>query len=508
VFLTVSPSQQSNSSWVFGTDLINYVRFLQVDSGTEGAWLPGEYLLFGNVYADVAGKAVFSIGFDDGSDSQYNPSGTSIVSASASVSSTLSNMLTTATAHNLKIGTPIVFTSDVPTSLIIGTKYWVKTIPTTTTFTLATDDTLITEVTTSGFSGASSYQYAGTQLRSGKAIVESYGFKGTLFIVPSWLGSEGVHGYDGNVMKYMTAANVQKMYADGWSVGSHTNTHPSNGENAGLRLLGPYGFYLSNTIDNLSAKYISAWGLGASNRRRVVGGAVTTNVLTTENSHKFILNMPIEFTDIAPTGCTINTVYYIASIPSSTTFTLSIDQGTFTTVALQNWAGTANYKFAGATNDDTAIYTDIEDGIKGVAALGIPTAAKFFALPQGGADEFVRSACIRSGLVWIRGTGNIAHTIPVGLPTGDGLSAINNPSGGWLMQHDAVQTDGGRTQTEIRGYINSCIVQGACGCSYHHGVYSSVIPNLDQMCAHLKVKSDANLISVMTMDEIAAAYGF
>lgn len=510
-FLTLSPSQQVAAGWVFGTDTIGYVRITQENAKSEGAWQAGEYLLFGNVYADVAGRPLFALTFDDGNDNQVNPSSTAIVSGTAYVSSSYSDVFATAAVHQLIIGMPIVFTDAAPTGLTVGTKYWVATVPDTTHFTLATDNTLATPVTSTGFAGTANYQYAGTQLRSGRDIVESYGFKGSLFIVPSWLGSNGQYGYTGGANKFMSASDVQAMYRSGWSVGSHTNTHPANADNAGLRLLGPYGYFLSNPYDNLPAAYLSTWSITASYRRRVTGGSqASPSVFAAENAHKFLLNQPIVFTDVAPTGCVLGVTYYVASIPSSTTFTLATDQGTLTSKVNNTtgaWAGTANYRWPGSSNDDTAIYQDIMDGINGVLALGIPTAAKFFALPQGGWDSYVRSACIRAGLQWVRGTSQTAHSIQVGVPSGGG--GIITP-GGWLAQPDSVQTDGGASPaiTTIKAYVDACVTQGACGCNYHHSVSGSNISNLDSLCAHLRAKVDAKVLDVVTLDEMARIFGF
>lgn len=512
-FITLSPSQQVNAGFVFGTDTVNYVRITQENGKAEGAWAAGEYLLFGNVYADVAGRPLFAITFDDGNDDQKNPSSTAIVSGAAYVSASAANVFQTAAAHQLIIGMPIVFTDAAPTSLTVGTKYWVATVPDTTHFTLATDNTLATPVTSTGFAGTANYQYAGTQLRSGKDIVESYGFKGSLFIVPSWLGSNGKYGYTGGANKFMSAADVQAMYADGWSVGSHTNTHPSNGDNAGLRLLGPYGYFLSNTVDNLPASYVSTWSLGAGNRRRITGGTqASPSVFTAENAHKFLLNQPLVFTDVAPTGCVLGVTYYVASIPSPTTFTLATDQGTLSNTVNNTtgaWSGTANYRWPGSSNDDSAIYADIIDGINGVLALGIPTAAKFFALPQGGWDSYVRSACIRAGLKWVRGTDQSTHSIAVGVPSGGGGQNPTIP-GGWFTQQDAIQTDGAAspTITTIKAYVDACVTQGACGCNYHHSVGGTNISNLDNLCAYLRTKVDAKVLDVVTLDEMANIFGF
>lgn len=429
-FLTMSPSQHVPMGWVFGQDAPGAVRITQQDNMAEGAWQPGEQLLFSTVYVDVASRPLFLITFDDGNDSQRNP--------------------------------PTIVTPP-------GSK---------------------------------------NLLRSGQQIVEGYGFKGSLFLVPAWLGTTGVFGYGGKRNRFMSAIDAQAMHAEGWSVGSHTNSHPSSAENAGLRLLGPYGYFLSNPVDNLPALYVKTWKLDGTYRRRAISAEPATNAITFESAHRFLVNMPIVFTDDAPPGLAVGTTYYCQSVPSSNTATFATDQGSLksTAVVTAAWTGLANYRYAGASNDDAAIFADIMAGVAGVAALGIPTAATFFALPQGAADSYVRSACIRARLKWVRGASWHAHTIPVGLPTGGGLSGIDIQPGGWLAQLDCVQTDAAVKPSiaDINTYIDDTIIQGACGCSYHHGVRAATVSNLDNMCSYLRQKADAGAIDVVTLDQMAA----
>lgn len=514
-FLTFSAAQFGNQgSWTMGTDAVAYVRLTQKDNGPEGAWTSGEYLLFGNVYVDVASRPRFLLQFDDGYSSVRNPISTAKVSGSAYVSASASNTLTTAAAHSLIVGEPLSFTEGTPTGLTVNTTYYVRTVPDTTHITLATDSTLATQVTgiTDG-SYTGRYQYAGSQTRSAQELVESYGFRGTIFVVGSWIGTTGRYGYVSVGGTFLTAAEIQAMWAEGWSVGSHSNTHPSNGESAGLRLLGPYGYYLSNTFDNLSAQYIANWSITSGNGRRRATSATQASptVVTFENAHQFTLNQPIVWTDVAPTGFSLGVTYYVRTMPSSTTATFATDQGTLAT-AVNNttgaWSGTANYRWPGSAPDDSAIYADIVAGVNAVAALGIPTGGTFFALPQGSADEYVRSAAIRAQLKWVRGVsgsgGTNAKTIPIGLPSGQGLYNTGGMySGGWLAQPDALQTDGSNTIAQNQTYVDDLITQGACGCNYHHVFSTSNQVALDRLCSYLRTKVDAGSIDVLTCDEMA-----
>jgi hypothetical protein len=351
---------------------------------------------------------------------------------------------------------------------------------------------------------ASQARPAGPSQPSGRELVERRGFKGNLFIVPSWLGTAGVHGYGSAPNRFMTADDVVALHAAGWSIGSHTNTHPSSRENAGLRLLGPYGYYLSNPVDKLPELYVHAWALGASHRRRATGATRGSATIAFENPHQFLVNMPIVFTSAPPPGFSMATVYYVQSTPSATSATFATDQGSLlaTVTAKDDWTGHADYRYAGSANDDSAILADIEAGVRGLERLGIRSGASFFALPQGSADSYVRSACVRAGLRWVRGASLHGHTYACGRPTGGGLQNIVN-------QPDCVQTDAASNPSpdQIRDYVDATVTQGACGCSYHHDVQGATASNLDGLCAYLRKQVDAGRIEVVTLERLARILG-
>ena len=62
-------------------------------------------------------------------------------------------------------------------------------------------------------------------------ILSKYGFKGTAYVPGANIGLSAA---------YMTAAQVQSLQNEhGWSIGSHSMTHPTGAGNAGLTTLGP-----------------------------------------------------------------------------------------------------------------------------------------------------------------------------------------------------------------------------------------------------------------------------
>jgi hypothetical protein len=533
VFLTFSPNTRVNSGtvWAAGVDTVSYVRVTQVDDGDEGPWEGGEYLLISSVYVDCAARSTFMLGFDDGTSDQRNPTLTPITSGGSPVTSCTATtvIMTTAPVPPLIVGAAIKFTGQstvvggvgvtfVPTGLIAGTKYYVSSTEATgLIYGLTTDALFTTPVAMTPETKTCHWTYAGKQLRSSQQIVESYGFKGNLFIVPSWLDTNGTYGYTSGPNKFLTTAELIEMHNEGWSVGSHSNTHPSNNESAGLRLLGPYGYFLSNTFDNMSLTYCTYRSITAGNgRRRAISSAA--NTVTFENAHKFLLNQPVVFTDSAPGTMVVGTTYYVQFIGSVTTCVFATDQGSMVSLVTPGtWSGVANYRYPGSTNDSTAILADIEAGIAALDAIGITSGRDYFALPQGSYDEYVRQACITAKLGWVRGVHNKVSTIMVGKPSGGGLSG-QIESGGWMSQVDAIQTDGATTAgvtsppvwsvdpaiASIKRYVDDVVTLGACGCSYHHNVGNSVLASLDWTCAYLKTKSDAGVLDVITLDQMAS----
>lgn len=491
-FLTLSPAQYAGNSWTYGTDLALIVRVTEMNTLGTDTWTTGDTLLIGPVYLGCYARPRFNLMFDDGLTSIINPISAPLISTGKAVTSSSSNVFTTAATHQLQIGEPILFTDTAPTSLSVNTTYWVQTTPAGNTFTLAVDSTLVTTVSSTGFSGTANYQYAGTSSRSVKEVVEQYGFRGTCFLIGSKIGASG----------YMTASEIQQIVAAGWTIGSHSNTHPQNNENAGLMLLGPYGYYLSQLT---SQGIIGPSSLTPANRRVT---STSGSTLTCEANHQFLADMPIVFTDVAPGNLSLDTVYYVLT-PSGAAFGLATTVGG-SAISVGSWTGTANYRYSGSANDDSAIYADVVAGAAAVAAVtGNTQPQKYLALPQGGWDKYVRSACIRAGFSWVRGISsyNNAHTIPIGMPTGGGTSNTMHRPGGWLSQIDAVQTDGAITIPQIKQYVDDCISLGALGGNYHHALSVVNLPKLDQLCSYLRTKAAADAIDVMTIDEMNYQFG-
>jgi len=55
--------------------------------------------------------------------------------------------------------------------------------------------------------------------------------------------------------------------------------------------------------------------------------SISSSVITTSGNHNFVVNDPVIFSGTSSGGVTVNTVYYVASVPSTTTFTITTAEG-------------------------------------------------------------------------------------------------------------------------------------------------------------------------------------
>ena len=255
-------------------------------------------------------------------------------------------------------------------------------------FLLATDDGTTANLA-NGAGYPTGYPSAGGNYKS---ICDYYGFSASAYIVPSFVGTSG----------YLTWSQILSLRDAGWTIGSHSNTHPTDASNNGLRLLGPYG----------------------------------------------------------------------------------VTQG-----------------YTGAVNDDSAIYSDIVTAISTLVSHGL-TDAIHFALPQGGWDQYVRTACIRAGLKSVRAISDPTHGFPIrgALHVGGGNPGPQSQSG-WFELAGAIQVDGTPTLSQLQAYVDEVIRVGATGSCYTHGIDAATASKFDGLCAYLKVKQDLGLIRVMTVSD-------
>ena len=412
-FMTLSGRATVAGNWTIGTDQIGTVWVEQTDVGPNGAWVAGDELLFGAVYADVKARPRFMLTFDDVPSNAIRPYP---LSASAPASG-----------------------------------------------------------------------------RSAKQMLDYYGFRGTVYVTSTLVGG---------VPTNITASEIQSLIDAGWSLGSHSTTHPIDAIGAGLRLLGPYGYNRSR-----ASRAGNAAEAATMLDCRVISATTGTNVLTCESNHSMSVGSKFTFVGTAPTGFQTGVTYYVTA-PSGATLKLASTPGNAysgTAIAVpSNWTGLAEWRWPGSAPDDSAIYADIKGGIDGLTAMGFRGHELFHALPQGGWDHYVRSAVERLGIRHARGISSPAanhRSIHIGYPTGGSCSSTPFWVPGWPEQADAISTDQSFTLPQATAYVDECIANGYTGANYHHSVSDS--PDvLDGLLAYLKTKSDAGEIDVVTVWEL------
>lgn len=164
----------------------------------------------------------------------------------------------------------------------------------------------------------------------------------------------------------------------------------------------------------------------------------------------------------------------------------------------------SNHPTRQPTNDDTAIYDDIMEGVQSVIDLGIPEShALHFALPQGGWDINVMTAVKRSGVLTCRGISTNTHDyrrVPAGLSTGRNRDPRTLPP--MLDLPGSVQIDANEDRkARIKQAIDDAIASGGTGTSYCHQLHTDAIANKEYECAYLREKVDEGLIDVVTLHE-------
>ena len=415
-FYTLSQRATVQSTWTLPTDQIAQVRVEQWNAGPNGAWLPGEYLIFGATYADVRGRAKFCWTFDD-------------------VPSTAVR--------------PYPITANAPVS------------------------------------GRSALQ-----------IMNYFKWKGTVYLTLPLVGG---------VATNITVAEVNELARAGWTIGSHSTTHPVDAVGAGLRLLGPYGYNRSRASRAANAtEAITALDC------RIISATASTDVLTCENSHLMSVGGKVMFLDQANTPAPfIAGVTYYVTAPSGANMKLSSSAANANAgIAINitaNWAGVAEWRWPGSRMDDTAIYEDIVNCIRGLTLLGFSGHEEIFALPQGGWDHYVRTAVQRAGIRHARGivsTSANARTLNLGYATGGSSSSTPYYATGLFpAQSDAASTDNSWTELQFKAYVDEGCKFGYTMMNYHHSVFDS--PDvLHAAAVYVKEKELAGLLDVCTVGEL------
>lgn len=326
--------------------------------------------------------------------------------------------------------------------------------------------------------------------RSALEMLTYFGLKGNVFLSSKVFGKGGAK-----------PEHIRKVQDAGWTVGSHTRSHPVNAAGDGLRLLGPMGWNYSRAAGN------------GRNDCRVISTGASTDTLTCEGNHSLSVGSKIEFTTGAPTGLAVGVTYWPFATSGATMKLATTEANANAGIAIDlpsDWTGTVEFRFAGSAPDISAIRADIRGGIDDITAAGITGHERYFALPQGGWDRYVREACEAEGVKVVRGTASPAVThrpLYVGpgvscRPTGGTASGSPNCPPGWPHIAHSVSVDGGAWSLAQALAFNTALCDnGWVGSLYHHSTADNAA-ELHAYLADVAAKRDGGLLEVPTLQEL------
>jgi hypothetical protein len=289
-----------------------------------------------------------------------------ITTATVSVTNTTvtTNVITCTSTVSLNVGQAIVFAGTTFGNIVAGTVYYVQSIPSTTTFTISLilngSQFVLTTAT-----GTCTFQHSTTGLVLNQGII----FNGTTFGNLTSNSPTGLYYIltinstttftvstvpGGTVFVQSTATGTlisnptllggvipgipYYIQSVGNSYSFQISTTPG-GSPLTLALFpqtgnaNSYGFMRAVVSPNTSTNT----NIMTTSSVAVTATTTGTNVITCSSSSKFAIGQPVVFSG-ALGGLVANTVYYVLTVPTSTTFTVSVALGGVT-VALTSATG-------------------------------------------------------------------------------------------------------------------------------------------------------------------------
>ena len=345
-------------------------------------------------------------------------------------------------------------------------------------------------------------------------IVEAFGLKLSLFILPTYIGKTGG----------CALSDLMAMQARGHLIAFQTYYNPIDSANEGMRLLGPQGFNLKqNVYGSISA---------------VTPG---TDLLTTANAHRITraiggtgqLNQgyPVVFfgTNL-PAPLVIDRVYWLRESGANDFFVHNTETESCAAqnpidITTTGTLGNFDYRWAYSAADESRVVADIRNGQALMRDAGL-TGYKHIALNQGAIDVTVEEALMQLldtgellsvSLILASGGAAAATFMPrhsVSFTSG-GIGVVGVGSQGTTISDVvtvaiALQTDSGADITNtgtnlIAPYVDALVAQGAIGANYHHGMANAIsMTNIISFCDRIKLRVDNGLALTGTMADLYA----
>lgn len=315
-------------------------------------------------------------------------------------------------------------------------------------------------------------------------LAEAFGLRATLYILTRHVGQQG---------GFATVAQLLAAQSRGHLIAFQSHANPIDGNNAGLRLLGPYGYDLASFV------YGS------------VSASSATSRLTTTAAHKAIVvntggvfgdqGYPVQLYGTSlPGGLDTTTKYWLYPV-DATTLSLHLTEADSMTganpvaISSNGGAGTWGYRYWGSAPDGSAILQDFRTGQALMQQWGL-NGWRHYAPNQGGWDAHIEAAVMtlmdEGNMLTVNGTqGNggagSASFIPrsaVGYVAG-GLGTASTAQFATSMSDVFNLPVSGDTDamSEATGadFVRTLYSLGGVGSNYHHHQNSSA--KMRQQCA-------------------------
>lgn len=342
-------------------------------------------------------------------------------------------------------------------------------------------DQFVARVASAGFVGQSGVSLAAGTAYSMAQVVAAFGLRANLYILTRHVGQPGF-------LNVAQLRELQDRY--GFEIGLQTHANPFDAGNAGMRLLGPYG-----------------WNLEAN----VYGGiaGVAGNVVMTQRPHGVTQvtanagpqGYPVTLLGPVPPASTLQAgqqVWLHGSAASSLTLhTSEADAIGGANAVLLDVGGTAwGYRYFGSAPDGSAVLQDLRTGQALMQSWGL-LGWRHLAPNQGAIDALLEQA-----LLTLRAEGNLqtvnltlanaGATAPAFMPrlapgfvgAGVGYSGSTqlNCSIGEICNLPVSASSEALNGNALRSYVQALAQRGAIGSNYHHAFANAA--SIDQLAAY------------------------
>lgn len=365
-------------------------------------------------------------------------------------------------------------------------------------------DQFVARVASTGFVGQTGVSLAAGTAYSMAQVVAAFGLRANLYILTRHVGQPG----------FLSVAQLRELQDRyGFEIGLQTHANPFDAGNAGMRLLGPYGWNLEANV------YGSIAG--------VAGNVVTTlrpHLVTQVTANAGPQGYPVTLLGPAPPASTLQAgqpVWLHGSTATGLTLhTSEADAITGANAVVLDVGGTAwGYRYFGSAPDGSAMLQDLRTGQALMQSWGL-LGWRHVAPNQGAIDPLLEQA-----LLVLRAEGNL-HTVnltlanagataPAFIPrlapgfVGAGIGFTGgtqiNCSIGEICNLPVSASSEALNGSALRSYVQALAQRGAIGSNYHHAFANAAsIEQLAAYCDEIRLQQSRGALLSGTAGELYA----